>query len=423
VTSQYVDVAQGTGLYGLLLQALGLDADIRNSDRYYEADMRDAERQYQLDLQRFGLQVANTNFAQREAAATKRLESLGLLTSLQGPGDWVRYNYVLNDLDPPDGRVTDPLGAFSDIDQPFAFSMPPATATGTGTPKPGAGTTTWSDPARPVASETARAPQAVTAPAPVAATTPAAAPAATAANPQGLIPVAAAAAPVPAPARTWTADPEPDRGGFVARPSYDVPRPSYDVPTSYYTPSPAAAPAPTAASLPVAQRQLLRAADGGMVGHGQPVVVGDPKQGSDRPNPEVAMQTPMGLLVVPLSDLGMDLDDTERLPKAATGGVFPNTAYDPGVLGGIPAVQQLMGTMSTRRQQGKRGEALGPLGASPFSFTNYMGLLPSAQAMVRGYIDTPQSQGGLGGVFEDELERSRRAAATGVSTGAAMYGG
>jgi hypothetical protein len=69
----------------------------------------------------------------------------------------------------------------------------------------------------------------------------------------------------------------------------------------------------------------------------------------------------------------------------------------------------------------QRGQDLGPFGAQPFSYTNYLSMLPSAREMLKGYVETPTPMGGLGADWMDELERSRRAAATGASLGPAQY--
>lgn len=132
----------------------------------------------------------------------------------------------------------------------------------------------------------------------------------------------------------------------------------------------------------------------------------------------------------------------EAWPHAATGGSFAGTGLtgptgpgnDPG--GGMfnyqahsnqdtlnaPFVQQTLGHQASPAWQ-QRGQALGPFGSQPFSYTNYMSMLPSAQQMLQGFIESPQQMGGLGGDWMDELERSRRAAATGMSFGPARYGG
>ena len=119
--------------------------------------------------------------------------------------------------------------------------------------------------------------------------------------------------------------------------------------------------------------------------------------------------------------------------RAATGGSFTGAngtgdgqgffnfnTYTPQDTANAPFVQQTLGNMPSPAFQ-QRGQPLGPFGAQPFSYTNYLGLLPSAREMLKGYVETPTPMGGLGSDWMDELERSRRAAATGVSFGPAGY--
>lgn len=121
----------------------------------------------------------------------------------------------------------------------------------------------------------------------------------------------------------------------------------------------------------------------------------------------------------------------QQIPHAATGGSFPAqasgdngfmsfTTHSPQDTQNAPFLQQTQGNMPNPAFQ-QRGDPLGPMGKSPFSMNNYQQLLPSAQAMLQGYIETPTGMGGLGGNFADELERARRAQVSGQSLGAAAY--
>jgi hypothetical protein len=101
-------------------------------------------------------------------------------------------------------------------------------------------------------------------------------------------------------------------------------------------------------------------------------------------------------------------------------GFFNFNVSSPQATQNAPFVQQTLGNMASPAFQ-QRGQDLGPFGAAPFSYTNYLSLLPSAREMLKGFIETPAAMGGLGSDWMDELERSRRAAATGVSLGPAQY--
>jgi hypothetical protein len=101
-------------------------------------------------------------------------------------------------------------------------------------------------------------------------------------------------------------------------------------------------------------------------------------------------------------------------------GFFNFNVSSPQATQNAPFVQQTLGNMASPAFQ-QRGQDLGPFGAAPFSYTNYLSLLPSAREMLKGFIETPGAMGGLGSDWMDELERSRRAAATGVSLGPAQY--
>lgn len=93
----------------------------------FNAAKADADRQYALDVQRHGLEVANFNYNQRLGEATVRIEQLGLLSSLSGPKDFLRYNYVLNDMAAPAGQEVDPFNLTAGLNAPYA-DAPPAAA-------------------------------------------------------------------------------------------------------------------------------------------------------------------------------------------------------------------------------------------------------------------------------------------------------
>jgi hypothetical protein len=101
-------------------------------------------------------------------------------------------------------------------------------------------------------------------------------------------------------------------------------------------------------------------------------------------------------------------------------GFFNFNTYTPGDTANAPFIQQTLGNMASPAFQ-QRGQDLGPFGAQPFSYTNYLSMLPSAREMLKGYVETPTPMGGLGADWMDELERSRRAAATGMSLGPSQY--
>lgn len=101
-------------------------------------------------------------------------------------------------------------------------------------------------------------------------------------------------------------------------------------------------------------------------------------------------------------------------------GFFNFNTYTDGDTANAPFIQQTLGNMASPAFQ-QRGQDLGPFGAQPFSYTNYLSMLPSAREMLKGYVETPTPMGGLGADWMDELERSRRAAATGMSLGPSQY--
>lgn len=141
--------------------------------------------------------------------------------------------------------------------------------------------------------------------------------------------------------------------------------------------------------------------------------------------------------IPPMSQQGQNVQQNNQQSqqnqvfRAATGGAFTGTnpgqgffnanVYGPEATQNAPFVQQTLGNQQSPPFQ-QRGQSLGPFGAQPFSYTNYLSLLPSAREMLRGYVETPEAMGGLGSDWMDELERSRRAAATGVTLGPTGYG-
>ena len=470
------------------------------------AQIADAQRQYQLDLQRFGLDVANFNFQQRLGEATTRLQQLDILSGLRGPGDYLKYNYMLNNMAAPQGQEVNPYNFTNGLNQPYtAPTMPqiqqPAPTTqynqqssGTTqppaqTPKPatGAGGTTPAIPATPTY-------------------TPPSSGTAISGNPgsdkQFFDSTGWGSQPQNIQDDFWrisnlmnqqyqtqsqNAGGNPGyAGGGVAPGMAIVGDQESGKPTHHE--EMVVSPAPFVV---IPHDQLMNmqrmfdggivtphAAQGGMYGgyEGQPPMqrpMSQPEQptastqpyqnpyageGSYSPGGWSRMhqgnQGEGGASIQPVPNQsygGWDGGDWQRsvwphpqfpaawgtpywgygIPHAATGGAFQGgdpgngmmsyTTYQPQDTVNAPFVQQTLGHMQSPAFQ-QRGQDLGPFGKQPFSYTNFLGLLPSAQQMLKGYIETPTGMGGLGADFLDELERSRRAAALGQSFGPSTYG-
>lgn len=129
--------------------------DIGWNDRlltYYERE-RDAKMQWERDNASRGLEAANLNFQQRQAdaqneltrqsgvlgrdelnyrqrsdVAGKKLGIVDMLNSRRGPGNAIKYNSLLNQLDPPDAERSTTLDPFSILEgllrESDAFSQP-----------------------------------------------------------------------------------------------------------------------------------------------------------------------------------------------------------------------------------------------------------------------------------------------------------
>lgn len=446
------------------------------------AAIAQAQRQYNLDVQRFGLDVANFNYNQRLGEAQTRLQQLGLLSSLRGPSDYLAYNYVLNNMAAPPGQAVDPFQMTQGLNQQYTapplpnVPNPPPTHT---TPM----TFNNVDTSRQAASAKAQAAgkqalaqqqqkKAVPPPSPTGL--------AISGNPQADAALAASDAWAGAPpeimaefnrisqnmANTYAnakaknpdfqlfADGGMSPGGMAIVGDQESGKPTGHE-ELVISPGPFVV-------LPNdvikgSEMQAEHAFGGGMFGMGrqgesrgtrngmgerigafppgyfqrrqeqqpqsqpstQPAT--PPQQGQPM-SPQMNFMTWFQTLLQQLRGGG--------IPRAATGGAFAGTdpgqgffnfnTHTPEQTANAPFIQQTLGNMASPGFQ-QRGQPLGPFGAQPFSYTNFLSLLPSAQQMLQGYVETPTAMGGLGGNFQDELERSRRAAATGVSLGPSVY--
>ncbi len=378
---KYLDVTGGHGLTASALSGyidpylLGLEG----SSMLPTLSREQAERQYALDVAKYGLDQARLNFDQRVSAADARLKELSLLSSQRGPGNSIAYNYALRGMSAPAGQQVSPYSMSQSINMPYEGGVSPAQPTRPAIPvPPQQPTPTGGYPMRPVEPEPARAPQTPTA---------ALASAASPAGAGGSTTPAPAAS--PSPAIQWQPQVEPDRGRTVASNN------------------------PTIASLPTAQRQVLRMADGGMTDD-RIVMVGD-KQGQETGAEELVVNpTGAPMAVVPNEALpsGMDtapagkpsaeevllmigrlieslgVEDEQapegvaealeipaaegggsfgrrkiadevrsrmrgRISRYADGGIFGTTLYSPGEIAGQPALQAA-----------SKGQRLAPFGGN-----------------------------------------------------------
>lgn len=380
----------------------------------YGASRADADRQYQLDLQRFGLQYAQTMYQQRLGDAQIRLQQLALETDKQGPEDWLKYSYIMRN------KVAPPSTAGGPID-PNIAGAPPTLTFGPGpdsefpeyTAQQAAeferGNPSWRNDMRrakqmaaaynqpPVAMGVQQqpAPQLTLGTAAGSSIGPGGANNATASGPGGGVIDLQFEPDAPAPTQENIAfDQQQDaaNAGLTgeARDAYDAafgPGGSWDVP------------------------QLAFGGRAAPVGGGMYAAVAGDAQHGNRENREMVVSR-APFTVVPENRMNPQMRQMSRqLPHRALGGeVTQQTPFVESLqFGGAPFQA--------------RGEDLGVFGKTPFNYGNYARALPSEQAMFRGYVNTPQSQGGLGGYFEDELARARNSSFMGASNyGGAGYG-
>lgn len=352
-----------------------------------QAARDDANRNYGLNLQRYGLDYANTAFNQQMSAASHQLATLDLQTRRSGPEDWLRYNYVVNNAP---GAPAPTVGAQA----PQAPT--PTVGAGAGGPgqlqlmPPQQGSSYYIDGEK------------------------------QASNPFGQSPTG-----------SWhsASQGEYDRmAGAAQQSSAQAQGP--DTTAGFDTVAKAdgsqgvqldageiAAGAQWQPSPTDANGHFLLAFGGQAphVGGGMhAAVVGDPQRGN-RANPEMVMSS-APIFVKPLQGENAAGPEArkaaQQLPHYATGGVT-------GGYADAPFVSKL--TQGGGAAFGGRGEELGPYGSAPIDYGRFLQLLPSEQAMTKGYIETPKDQGGLGGWFPDEMERARRASFQGLSLGQSGY--
>lgn len=399
------------------------------------AQIADANRQYALDVQRFGLSVAQQAF-------TQRMDELNALTALQGPGDWLKYNYAIHNLPysgTPNPTPQQAAGPAMDLSGMMSFAQNPTPYTQMVNQQSGP---TYSQ-AGPAPIPRATPPPAPNAAAPLTLNSPAAMSAAQ--GQSSMNPAAAATAlqqmynsaglshPQSAQQGTGGSAPNPD-ANYQPFPGSKMPTATGAAPTPAGASVPAGmgnssgltadqlnamimsqSPPGTAGSIPLrayggmsAQVPMLA-----MGGQANMAVVGDQQRGQRGPNPELAMSaTP--ITVMPMNRMPEHLARfAMMMPHYATGG----STVD-------PYMQGLGGGQSTSPFA---ASGLGePWGQQPFNYTNYLQKLPSEQAMLQGYVNTPTAMGGLGGYFPDELARAQAAQFRGNSYewfGPATYGG
>lgn len=360
----------------------------------------DAARNYSLDLQRFGLAYADTAFQQRLAAASQQIQMLDLQTRRSGPEDWLRYNHIINNKPAPTEPTVNAGQGPGAVAPTVGGQAPAMLQLGQKPPTQPDGTPWYIDGNR------------------------------QATNPFGSSPSGAwySASQGEYDKMAAIADQDQQNGG--AGP--DVHPEVNGIQGQDWTPGTTA----DSPLTPGADQDVQRAqgyewdpnGSGGvhLLAFGgtstrpagasgmHAAVVGDAQRGN-RANPELVMsRTPIAAL--PLqgkNSAGPKVKKAAmaKLPKRATGGMSAAAApFVQKVTGGDEAVPF-----------GARGEALGSYGTSPLDYNKFLKLLPSEQAMTKGYVETPRDQGGLGGWFPDELERGRRASFQGLSLSPATY--
>lgn len=361
----------------------------------YGASRADADRNYALDVQRFGLQVAQANYQ-------NRISELGLQTQLQGPKDWLKYSYAERNLKAPENlpNVGGIGGAFQ-IPQ-LQMNTQPNDGTLTADQQRTATTNTLIGRANDFGRSNGGAVPA-TATANAAAVPP---------PPAGLNGFDQFNGSEPA---VWGAGRA--SGATLAAPqgmtNASIPSLAFgggSKPMRFY-PQDLGDRSPNAGGSHAMGADFIPAdADGGgsaRVGSMHMAQVGDPQQ-PGVPNRELAMSK-SPITVVPFDDLdeetkAMLMRHVQRMADGGTTDPYQvngDTPFVSAVQKGAPAF-------------GARGDALGAFGVKPFSYVNYQRALPSEQAMLQGYVDTPTDQGGQGGYFADELQRSKNAAFTGA---------
>lgn len=403
----------------------------------------DAERQYGLDVQRFGLSYAQTAFQQKLDAGAQQLQKLALQTQLKGPEDWLRYNYVMNNA---------PGAPAPTVGGPGQEITPPSPTVGAGAPGLSFGGAGGSAGGSLTPEQLAMLPPAERA-AYMAAEWNRTHPADSTRPEAQLGAAGIRTAPYDFygqqrgqagvqhwdPQRGWITTPDqPKQGGFTfnqqtqqwtqdapgaaAQPTDSQPDVS-GIQGQGWTPQTytdtQGTPGNTADDVqragghtwdPNATGPVYLAFGGRsepMRGGMHAAVIGDPQRRGE-PNPELAMSS-APIFVKPLKGSPKAQRMAQGAPRFATGGIVENAPFVSKALSGGAAF-------------GQRGEALGPYGTQPLNYTNLLRLLPSEQAMTQGYIETPVSQGGLGGWFADEYERARRTGFQGGSTGVSTYG-
>lgn len=366
----------------------------------FNAQQQNANRQYALDAQRFGLNVA-------QQAYTQRMGEIQALTNLQGPGDWLKYNYAIHNL-PYSGQANptpqQAAGGSMDLGGMASWAQQQGTTVG-GTPNTSQQVAV--PPGTPnYVSQGMDANGNITYGAPT--------------GYQGGAP-RANVVPVAAPP---TYQPPPTVSTSWAQPSQATNPGQYRSEGDTMMDAQNQRAAALAAAQGNAPTPIPHDAYGGgsaqmvpqlaMGGQANMAVVGDQQRGQRGPNPELAMSA-SPITVMPFNRMPESvMRYMDQMPHAATGGTIDqNAPWFSGLSGG--------------GNPGFGASGLGSaLGQQPFSYQNYMHLLPSEQQMLQGYVNSPTGVGGAGGYFPDELARSMRGAATGNSyewQGPSTYGG
>lgn len=424
----------------------------------FTAAQADAQRQYQLDLQRYGLQVAQFNYDQRLGESQQRLQGLQLLAGLKGPEDYLKYNYMMSNMAAPPGQAADPFKFTQGMNQQYT-SPPPQAPTTTAPANPFASSANS-------ASNSGAGGGASASSGPVNAMPPAPkqSNAITGNQPadQALL-----QAPANADGPGWTgADPatlaEFNRISGNMNQTYNnavAQNPNFQLfAGGGMSGGGAAIVGDSMSGRPTGHEEAVfsqgpfqvlnhqQTQQSGLLGEGggfRPQGGASIPQGEQPQSPWGAGGQWMGGMMQhmqsdpryaamwpQMQQMMSRWPGWQQIPHAATGGTFPAATGDNGFMSftthspqdtqNAPFLQQTAGNMANPAFQ-QRGEPLGPFGAAPFSMNNYQQLLPSAQAMLQGYIETPTGMGGLGGNFADELERARRAQVSGQSLGSAQY--
>lgn len=97
-------------------QRFGLDVANTNWQRAMAVLQAKSQRlTYELDKQRLGMEVANSNRSARAQELTFKMQALQMLADRKGPQDWVAYNNLVNGLAAPTPEASQTIDVFGEI--------------------------------------------------------------------------------------------------------------------------------------------------------------------------------------------------------------------------------------------------------------------------------------------------------------------